>query len=242
MCQRFCSCKGPVLSSLPVNPSCQVAPLRMPFSKERIRSSEHLSDSSRAVQQGRWRAPAPGACLPHSRAAVLAQVRPPSTRGLCQLSPVPLPPSDLLSPPWQPLLYATLFLPFILVLSPEWPLWASSLKFLPPSLGPGFVRGLTFTASRGEAPSSWYLGSMFVPVHTGTCTHTRACTHMHSHAQACVLLASLCTHTPLPCLPSSCTSPPPGRPRTPCLFWQQGPPLHRLGLGGQSSWWPVSKP
>ena len=180
----------------------------MPFSKERIRSSGHLSDSSRAAQQGRWRAPAPGASLPHPRAAVLAQVRPPppSTLGLCQLSPVPLPPFDLLSPPWQPLLYATLFLPFVLGLSPEWPLQASSLKFLPPSLGPAFVRGLTFTASRGEAPSSWYLGSMFVCVHIGTRTHTdvlaHTCTLMHER-----VFLQACAHT-LPCPVSPAAAPP----------------------------------
>lgn len=207
ICRCLCSCEGPVLSSLPVNRSCQVAPLRMPFSKERIRSSECLSDSSRAARQGCWRAPAPGACLPHSPAAVLAQVRPPSTLGLRQLSPVPLPPSDLLSPPWQPLLHAALFLPFLLGLSPEWPPRASSLKFLPPSLGPGFVRGLTFTASRGEAPSSWYLGSMFVRVHTGTRTHTdvlaHTCTLMHER----VFPLQACAHT-LPCPVSPAAAPP----------------------------------
>ena len=64
---------GPVLSSLPVNRACQVAPLRIPFSKE----SGARSDSSRAAQQVRLQAPASGACLPYSQAAILAQVRPP---------------------------------------------------------------------------------------------------------------------------------------------------------------------
>ena len=77
VCQRWCSCEGLFLSSLPVNQPCQVAPLRIPFSKERIRSSERLSDSSRAAPQVHSRAPTSGACLPYSQAAVLAQVHPP---------------------------------------------------------------------------------------------------------------------------------------------------------------------
>ena len=75
---RACAAgRGPFLSSLPVNRPFQVDPLRIPFSKERIRSSEHLSDSSRAAQQVCSQALTSGACLPYSQAAVLAQVCPP---------------------------------------------------------------------------------------------------------------------------------------------------------------------
>lgn len=98
---------------------------------------------------------------------------------------------------------------------------------------------------RGETlPSSpsQYSGSVCVQVHTDTRTHAHVCsphvgvraTHIHTHAvsyehpctDVCFSRKHAHPHSRSAASWRSWPSPPPWRPRTLCLLWQQGPPLH----------------